>query len=149
MTDKSIQQTKSKEEKPDDLYIIALLEYLGKAEQPIRLYEIKGYGKNPDYFIVDNGKVISTFDGKPYELAHEPNTSGYLRVKIRGKHPFIHCLVADAFCDNPDPERRTEAHHLDGNILNNDYRNLRHIDPFTHDLYHAMKKKYKADGELQ
>ncbi len=149
MTKKSIQQNEEAKQQPDDVYILALLQYITEADQPVRLREIKGFGDNPDYFITDNGKVISTFGGKPYELSQEPNSSGYLRVKIRGKHPFIHKMVADAFCDNPDPEKRTEAHHIDGKIKNNNYQNLRHIDPFTHDLYHEMKKKYKADGELQ
>ena len=105
-------------------------------------------GKEPDYFVVDNGEIISTFNGKPYVLTQEKNNCDYDRIKIRNDWYSVHRLVAEAFCPNPNPEVRTEIHHIDGNRHNNKYQNLRHIDPFTHDLFHAMKKRYKADGEL-
>lgn len=131
-------------------YINALLQYITEAENPVRLYQIIDTGENPDYFITDTGEFISTFGGVPRVLQQEQNNFGYYRIEIRHKKYFTHKTVAKYFNDNPHPEEKTIVHHIDSQKENNNYLNLRHIDPFTHNLYHAMKRKYKdADVELQ
>lgn len=141
---------KQTEQQVDDLYIYAVLKYLEEAEKPVRLYQLMETGTNPDYFIADNGDFISTFNGEPKVLKQEPNNNGYFRVKIRGKKYYTGKTVADYFIENENPTTKSIVHHKDSDKSRNDYSNLRHIDPFTHRLYHAMKRKYKdADVELQ
>lgn len=53
----------------------------------------------------------------------------------------MHRAVADIFCPNFWPNaRRLEAHHLDGNKLNNDYRNVILLTPVLHGAIHKIKK---------
>jgi hypothetical protein len=52
-----------------------------------------------------------------------------------------HRAVADVFCPNFwKSESRLEAHHIDGNKLNNDYRNLILLTPALHGAIHKIKK---------
>ena len=135
---------------PDNNYLIALIELITTAEEPIRLKQIEGTGEEPDYFVVDNGECISTFNGKYLYLKQEYNNSGYKSIKIRGKRYLIHREVAKAFVYNPHPEERVIVHHLDEDKDNNNYTNLRFIDKYTHKIYHNCKRKYKDDEvELQ
>lgn len=53
----------------------------------------------------------------------------------------MHRAVADIFCPNFWKNvERLEAHHLDGNKLNNDYRNLILLTPVLHGAIHKIKK---------
>lgn len=61
------------------------------------------------------------------------NKKEYLSVSIilYGIHqwPLVHRLIAKIFCKNDDPKHKTQVDHLDGNHLNNDYRNLEWVTP--------------------
>ena len=54
------------------------------------------------------------------------NVCGYLQVALqkhkKRKDEKIHRLVAEAFI--PNPENKPQVNHLDGNKLNNYYKNL-------------------------
>ena len=54
------------------------------------------------------------------------DTYGYLRIKLsknnKAKKYQVHRLVAQAFI--PNPENKPQVNHLDGNKLNNYYKNL-------------------------
>lgn len=53
----------------------------------------------------------------------------------------MHRAVADVFCPNFwKGADRLEAHHLDGNKLNNYYRNLILLPPILHAAIHKIKK---------
>lgn len=71
-----------------------------------------------------NGRVVK-YKGK--QLSPQPNSSGYLRVHLKGddtKYYFVHRLVALHFVANQEPEKYTVVHHLDSNHLNNKAENL-------------------------
>ena len=56
------------------------------------------------------------------------NNYGYERVCLcrngKGRHFLVSRLVAEAFCPNPDPEKRWTVDHIDGNTRNNKAENL-------------------------
>lgn len=53
----------------------------------------------------------------------------------------MHRAVADVFCPNFwKGADRLEAHHIDGNKLNNHYRNLILLPPILHAAIHKIKK---------
>ena len=58
------------------------------------------------------------------------------------KHTIgMHRAVADVFCPNFwGKSAHLEAHHLDGNKLNNDYRNLILLPRTLHKAIHGIKK---------
>jgi hypothetical protein len=48
--------------------------------------------------------------------------NGYKMLQIGGR--YVHRLVALTYVDNPDPEKNTVVNHIDGDKLNNHYKNL-------------------------
>ena len=50
------------------------------------------------------------------------NSKGYKRISLHGKKYFIHRLVATLFISNND--NLLQVNHIDGNKLNNNYKNL-------------------------
>lgn len=71
------------------------------------------------------------------ELIPQPNSKGYLRVKVIDRLYFVHRLVAQAFL--PNPEDFPIVNHKDGNPLNNDVSNLEWV---THaeNISHAYRE---------
>ena len=65
------------------------------------------------------------------------NSGGYAQVHFRigvedrehGKYETIHRLVAEAFCENPDPEHKYMVDHINRDRKNNYYKNLRWVTP--------------------
>lgn len=90
-----------------------------------RLKEIEGY--NGDYLITDDGEVISNKICNYHNvLKKRINKSGYYYVNLckNGKYKSvsIHRLVGKHFIENPN--NYDMLNHIDGNKLNNDYKNL-------------------------
>lgn len=64
------------------------------------------------------------------------NSGGYAQVHFRigvknknGKYETIHRLVAEAFCENSDPEHKYMVDHISRDRRNNYYKNLRWVTP--------------------
>jgi hypothetical protein len=84
------------------------------------------------YEISDYGDVRS----KKFKRILTPNADkdGYKHIGLRKlgdrkKYWFrVHRLVATAFCHNPDDGVKSEVDHIDRNVTNNHYTNLRWVD---------------------
>lgn len=80
-------------------------------------FPVEGY---PDTLISREGIIISRY-GKV--LKHmKCHSTGYLRVRIRGKRKNIHRLLALNFI--PNPNNYPMVNHIDGNKHNNNLINL-------------------------
>lgn len=90
-----------------------------------RLREIEGYD---GYFISDEGEVFSDKYNTRRKLSKRKNSRGYYYVNLckNGKYKSvgIHRLVGKHFVENPNPKMFTVLNHIDGNKLNNSYKNL-------------------------
>lgn len=110
------------------------------------------YPKYKDYFVSQYGRIISTKFGKirllkVYLVGEENNrylgftfSDGDTKISIG-----VHRAVAEVFCPNfwrskNQKKLNLQAHHIDGNHYNNDYRNLILIPKKLHDELHKIKK---------
>ena len=77
-----------------------------------------------DYEISENGEVKNSITGKMLKCSV---MGGYNVVTLfndkKRRQIRVHRLVAELFCENPDT-KNTIVNHLDGNKLNNNYKNL-------------------------
>ena len=122
------------------------------------------FKKYNDYMMVnETGKVIKlkTTDSlgritNEYEPKPHDNGNGYQYISVNhgGKlfHFAIHRLVAELFVDGKS-EKNTEVHHIDGNKLNNNYKNLRWVSAKEHHsrgvdaVERAIETKIKKYGK--
>jgi hypothetical protein len=81
--------------------------------------------RDTDYFVTEDGRVISSKFGKTKELK-PAITSGYyfVNLSINKKHYsfYIHRVVAEVY--HPNPNNLPQVEHLDNNKLNNHFSNL-------------------------
>lgn len=117
-----------------------------------RFKEIEGY--NNDYFITEDGDVISVKRGKKILLKKRVNSRGYYCVNLckNGKYKSIciHRLVGIYFVENNNGFN--VLNHIDGNKLNNRYDNLEWCDQ-VHNMKEAsrmglLKIKRGAESNL-
>ena len=92
------------------------------------------------FFISSCGRVKSYCHYKA-RLLKPYKKDRYLTVRILGKNKKIHRLVARAFVNNPDKQKYTTVHHIDGNRYNNNKDNLQWCS-----LYDNIKEYYKSIG---
>jgi hypothetical protein len=82
--------------------------------------------RDTDYFVRENGRVISTKYGKTKELKQFINNDGYyelcLQIDNKPFKFFISRLVAE--CYLPNPSNLPEVEHIDCNKSNNSVSNL-------------------------
>ena len=76
--------------------------------------------EHKNYSISNKGRVWSKKRDK--FLIPSVNSSNYKKVVLNGKNCYVHRLVAQTFC--PNPNELKEVNHIDGNKWNNNYVNL-------------------------
>lgn len=87
----------------------------------------RGVEFEPGLTVTDEGKVYSTKSGESIELKTTQDRYGYTRVRDSGtdrrKRTWrIHRLVASFFV--PNPNKKPDVNHIDGNPDNPHYSNL-------------------------
>lgn len=91
----------------------------------IRFRGIYGFDK---YYVGEDGTVISTCSVKPKKLTVYYNAGGYQRVRLYAEkyveQHFVHRLVCFAFY-GPPPTDKHVVDHIDTDVENNHYLNLR------------------------
>lgn len=113
-----------------------------------------------DYFVSQYGRVISRKYGrvillKPYIIGPKNNQYlGYSFSSGEVESISVHRAVAEVFCPNfwrskSQRKLNLQAHHIDGNHYNNDYRNLVLLPKKLHDELHKIKKLVLLkDGQI-
>ena len=98
------------------------------------------------YLISNFGRIKSLKRSKAKLLTAFVNNKGYPRVALckdgQPKYLLVSRLVAEAFCDNPDPDNANTVDHIDGDTLNNCADNLRWLS-LADNLHEYSKRKRK------
>jgi hypothetical protein len=100
------------------------------------------------YFVDENGNVYSNYKGDLVIKSSFFSHNGYKRVKLwqkgKSKNFFVHRLFAEYFVDNPN--NYDSVDHIDRNILNNNYKNLRWMTHSANSgLSHAKLTKEEVE----
>lgn len=95
------------------------------------------------YKISNLGKVICVKTGRKVKAYQ--NCNNYLCVRLKGRSGKsysapVHCLVADAFLENPDRGVYTTINHKDEDKTNADVRNLEWCTPKYNNHYSIAKR---------
>jgi hypothetical protein len=93
---------------------------------------------DPNYLVYSDGRIYSKYIGKFLTPSIQ---NGYYRVKIGSKKFFIHRMVAEIFCENP--EYFTIVDHIDRKRKNNNYDNLRWVSQHENNKNKNMDTQYK------
>ncbi len=90
----------------------------------------------PGFLVYNTGKIV-------YKVSKQPKKTGIVRgyryISVGKRKYYIHKLVAAAFVQNP--ENKKVVIHIDGNLLNNNYENLRWASRIEAQIY-----SYKING---
>ena len=95
--------------------------------------------EHENYAISNKGRIWSKKRDK--FLTPSINSSDYKKVVLNGKNLYVHRLVAQAFC--PNPNNLEEVNHIDGNKWNNNYTNLEWVNK-SENVKHAFKIGLRA-----
>lgn len=126
---------------------------MNREEEKEQWKDIEGY--EGLYQVSDKGRIWSI--RKRICRKSRKDKEGYLEVCLYNKggfkHKRVHQLVAETFI--PNPENKTEVHHIDGNPSNNSVDNLMWVTQDEHAALHLNWEKktktvyqYSPDGKL-
>lgn len=111
---------------------------------PYEIFNRYKYEFSNQYFITNKGEIYSSVSGK-YLKKDIKSTYYYInlpnRKTNRDEHIYIHSLVAYFFCHNR--YCKMYVHHIDGNPLNNDAKNLIYVTDAEHKKCHSLLRSYK------
>ena len=97
------------------------------------------------------GRIKSLKHRKPKLLTAFVNNKGYARVALckdgQPKYLLVSRLVADAFCENPEPENAKTVDHIDGDKLNNRADNLRWLSFADNMREYSKRKRDEKNGQ--
>ena len=104
----------------------------------------------PEYFVSQYGRIVSLKWGKVTLIKRNtvgPKDCQYLGCTLSENgikvSITVHRAVADVFCPNfwkSKKKLNLQAHHIDGDHFNNDYRNLILLPKKLHDEIHKIRK---------
>ena len=94
-----------------------------------------------NYLISSKGQVYNATHNRT--LTQSLATHGYCQVKLNNVYMRVHVLVALGFC--PNRLGKTDVHHIDGNILNNNSDNLIWLTQNQHKQAHRLLKADKNE----
>lgn len=89
----------------------------------------------PGYSVSNHGRIKKDSTGQIMVLS---KNGGYCRITI-SKH--VHRLVAEAFLEKPDDNKKCWVDHIDGNRSNNAVENLRWVTPSENALSFGYKSR--------
>lgn len=103
--------------------------------------------ENTHYQISNYGRIKNKETGRINNY-HVKNNMGYIRAVLydgtghKTKY-LVHRLVANAFIPNPDPKKKIQVNHKDGDRTNNKATNLEWVSKSENMLhaYHTTKRK--------
>lgn len=110
----------------------------------IRYY--KGYTFDGKYEVSNWGHVRNVENQKPLAFYSSQRGQGYQKTKITDvdgirRALYIHQLVAFYFLEQR-PQEGTEVDHIDGNVQNNSYTNLRYVSHAENvQAYHRARRQ--------
>ena len=103
-----------------------------------------GYAVRSDGYVVKIKKLHQR-DSRPKTLKRSVDKSGYIVCNIHRKKQYVHRLVAKAFL--PNPERKPQVAHIDGDSTNPHVLNLRwstqsenEMDKKRHGTFNKIQK---------
>ena len=104
----------------------------------------------PGYIVSQYGRIYNNNKAR-MELQHN-DRAGYKLVHLRDKHgnrfrAKVHRIVGEAFV--PNPNKKPEINHLDGNKSSNFYKNLEwvsHKENIDHAMMTGLMKRHGTDN---
>jgi hypothetical protein len=102
---------------------------------------MKRHPLHTDYFITEEGEVLSSRKETLHKMKPLSNGIGYLRVRIckKGvkKHFYVHRLVAETFI--PNPQKKPCVNHINGDKSDNSVNNLEWVS-YKENTHHAISQ---------
>ena len=104
--------------------------------------EISGTGGK--YYISNHGRIISGAGKNPSFVYPWIADNGYYKISIKRngkrKNLYVHALVAEAFCEKPNINKRLVIHHKNFLKYDNNASNLQYMTYKEHTLLHNKKR---------
>lgn len=110
--------------------------------------QLKPIEGHENYYVSDNGTVISLPRvGEGREL--QPDyVNGHARVKLGGKHNYIGRLVLEAFI-GPKPKANYKVFHINGDTTDDSVDNLVWLPHSIAQLYSKYSRDYRASERFK